>query len=298
MKVAIMTDSNSGITLDEAKKLGIFVLPMPFTINGKEFLEGINLTQEQFYTYLMSNATVSTSQPPLGQLTDFFDRILEKYDAIVHIPMSSGLSGSCQTAHMVSQMPQYLNKVYVVDSKRISITQKWDVYDALYLSKQGKTAKDIYDILMENSMNASIYITLDTLEYLKKGGRLTPVAAAIGSALKIKPVLTIQGSKLDKFHNVRTMHKAKDMMLNSIIKDIKERIDSHDDMLQARVMVAYTYDENAAKEFKQQVEKAFSNHEIICDPLSLSVSCHIGPGAIAIGTCKKITDCTNMTSYL
>ena len=289
MKVAIMTDSNSGITQNEAKELGVFVLPMPFTIDGQEFKEDINLTQEEFYDKLMNGADVFTSQPSAGEVTKFFNNILKDYDQIVHIPMSSGLSGSCQTALMLASEEEYKDKVYVVDSQRISVTQKWDVFDALELAKQGKSAKEIHDILMENKFNASIYITVNTLDYLKKGGRITPAAAALGGLLKIKPILTIQGEKLDSFQKTRTMAKAQKIMIDALTKDIHERIDpQHANMSQARIMIAYTYDKEQALEFKKQVEELFPDHEVICDPLSLSVACHIGPHSLAFAACKKI----------
>ena len=289
MKVAIMTDSNSGITQAEGKKLGIFVLPMPFTIDQKEYLEDINLTQDEFYNKLMNNAEVFTSQPAVGEVTHFFNTILEEYDQIVHIPMSSGLSGSCQTAIMLSQEDEYKDKVFVVDSQRISVTQKWDVYDAIELAKQGKTGQEIHDILMNNKMNATIYITVNTLEYLKKGGRVTPAAAALGGLLKIKPILTIQGEKLASFQKTRTMIKARQIMIDAVLKDLKDRIDPNNDHFEnTRLMIAYTYDQEQALEFKKQVEEIFPNHEIICDPLSLSVACHIGPHSLALAACKKL----------
>lgn len=288
MKVAIMTDSNSGITQSQAKELGIFVLPMPFTINQKEYQEDINLTQEEFYKLLLNDAEVFTSQPAVGDITNFYNNILKEYDQIVHIPMSSGLSGSCQTATMISQEQEYLGKVFVVDSQRISITQKQDVLDALALSQQGKDAKEIYDILMENKLNATIYITVNTLEYLKKGGRITPAAAALGGLLKVKPILTIQGEKLDQFQKARTMSKAKQIMIDAVIQDIKERLDSSEDLHNTHIMIAYTYNLEQALEFKKQIEEIFPNHNITCDPLSLSVACHIGPDSLAIAACKKI----------
>lgn len=289
MKVAVMTDSNSGITQSEARDLGVFVLPMPFTIDQKEHKEDINLSQDEFYDKLMSGAEVFTSQPAVGEVTELFDNILKDYDQIVHIPMSSGLSGSCQTALMLADEEEYKGKIYVVDSQRISVTQKWDVFDALELSKQGKSAKEIQDILMENKLNSTIYITVNTLEYLKKGGRITPAVALLGGMLKIKPILTIQGEKLDSFQKTRTMAKASKIMIDTAKKDILERIDPQDtDMNHTRIMVAYTFDRDQALEFKTQVEEAFPNHEVICDPLSLSVACHIGPNALAIAACKKI----------
>ena len=237
----------------------------------------------------MNNAEVFTSQPAVGEVTQLFDNILKDYDQIVHIPMSSGLSGSCQTALMLAEEDEYKGKVYVVDSQRISVTQKYDVLDALELSKQGKNAKEIHDILMENKLNATIYITVNTLEYLKKGGRITAAAAALGGLLKIKPILTIQGEKLDSYQKTRTMAKANKIMIDATMKDIKERIDPDtENMDNARIMVAYTYDRDQALELKKQVEEAFPNHEVICDPLSLSVACHIGPHSLAVAACKKI----------
>lgn len=289
MKVAVMTDSNSGITQDEAKKLGVFVVPMPFTIDGKEYEEDINLTQEEFYKILLSERKIKTSQPAIGEMTHYYQDILKDYDQIVYIPMSSGLSSSCQSAILLAQEDAFINRVFVVDSKRISVTQKQDVLDAVELIKQGKTGKEVYDILMENAMNATIYITVNTLEYLKKGGRVTPAAAAIGEALKIKPVLTIQGGKLDAYQKVRTMKKARQIMIDAVRKDITERIDTqHQDLSEAHIMIAYTYDRQQALEFKEQVEKAFPTHTVRCEPLSLSVACHIGPHSLAIAACKKI----------
>lgn len=287
-KVAIMTDSNSGITQLEAKKLGIFVLPMPFTIDGKEYFEDINLSQNEFYKYLMNGAEVFTSQPAVGDVTKYFDNILKDYDEIVHIPMSSGLSGSCQTALMLASEEEYKDKVYVVDSQRISITQKMDVFNALELAKIGKSAKEIHDILMKYKMDATIYITVNTLEYLKKGGRLTPAAAALGSLLKIKPILTIQGEKLDSFKKTRTMSKAAKIMLDATIEDINSRLDPKGKGENVEIMVAYTYDKEAADEYVKMIKELYPNHHVFADPLSLSVSCHNGPHALAIGACKKI----------
>jgi DegV family protein with EDD domain len=287
-KVAIMTDSNSGISQQEAKKLGIFVLPMPFTINDTEYFEDINLTQEEFYHFLTNGAEVFTSQPAVGDVKKYFDNILEDYDEIVHIPMSSGLSGSCQTALMLANEEEYKDKVFVVDSQRISVTQRWDVLDALELSKQDKSAKEIHDILMENKMNATIYITVNTLEYLKKGGRITPAAAALGGLLKIKPVLTIQGEKLDSFDKTRTMTKASKIMLDAVIKDINERIDPEGKGENAHIMVAYSHDRQLGEDCAKMINEIYPDHNIVIDPLSLSVSCHIGPGALAIAACKKI----------
>lgn len=283
-KVAIVTDSNAGIRQEEAKELGIFVLPMPFTIDDQTYYEDINLTQEEFFEKQISGAEIFTSQPVVGNVKELWDQILKDYDEIVHIPMSSGLSGSCQTAMMLAQ--EYDNRVFVVDSQRISVTQKYDVIDAKRLADQGKSGQEISDILTENKLNASIYITVNTLDYLKKGGRITPAAALLGGMLKIKPILQIQGEKLDSFAKTRTMARGTKIMKEAITKDIKERFG--DDYHNVHICVAYTYDEAPALELKKELEELYPGENIICDPLSLSVSCHIGPHSLAIAICKKI----------
>ena len=283
-KVAVVTDSNAGIRQKEAKELGIFVLPMPFTIDDQTYYEDINLTHEEFFEKQLSGAEIFTSQPVVGNVKELWDQILKDYDEIVHIPMSSGLSGSCQTAMMLAQ--EYDNRVFVVDSQRISVTQKYDVIDAKRLADQGKSGQEICDILTENKLNASIYITVNTLDYLKKGGRITPAAALLGGMLKIKPILQIQGEKLDSFAKTRTMARGTKIMKEAIAKDIKERFG--DDYHNVHICVAYTYDEEPALELKKELEEIYPGENIICDPLSLSVSCHIGPHSLAIAICKKI----------
>lgn len=283
-KVAVVTDSNAGIRQKEAKELGIFVLPMPFTIDDQTYYEDINLTHEEFFEKQLNGAEIFTSQPVVGNVKELWDQILKDYDEIVHIPMSSGLSGSCQTAMMLAQ--EYDNRVFVVDSQRISVTQKYDVIDAKRLADQGKSGQEICDILTENKLNASIYITVNTLDYLKKGGRITPAAALLGGMLKIKPILQIQGEKLDSFAKTRTMARGTKIMKEAIAKDIKERFDG--DYHNVHICVAYTYDEAPALELKKELEELYPGENIICDPLSLSVSCHIGPHSLAIAICKKI----------
>ncbi len=283
MKVAIVTDSNSGITQAEAKQLGVFAIPMPFLIDGEEYYEDINLTQEQFYEKLTSGSEVSTSQPSLYEVVELWKEILKTYDQIVHIPMSSGLSASYDTA--LSASKDFDGKVEVVDNKRISVTLKRAVIDALTLSKQNKSAKEIREYLEKTGPQASIYIMLSTLKYLKKGGRITPAAAAIGSFLKIKPVLQIQGAKLDKFCQVINYNQGKTRMIEQIRKDLTTRFP---DLLEKRQIVmdiAHTNCEDKALVFKQEVETAFADLNIkvnVVDPLSLSVACHIGDGAIAL----------------
>ncbi len=280
-KVAIATDSNSGITQEEAKELGIRVLPMPFFINGELYLEDITLTQEEFYQRLLEDADISTSQPSPGDVIDLWDEILKEYDEIVYIPMSSGLSSSCETAIGLSK--DYDGKVHVIDNQRISISQRQSVLDALEMAKKGMSAQEIDDVLMREKLEASIYITVDTLKYLKKGGRITPAAAAIGTVLNLKPVLQIQGEKLDSFAKVRGWKAAKKAMLDAAQKDLTGRFKGKEMYVHA----AYTCSDEEAKEWKSEIEAKFHGYDIHMDKLSLSVSCHIGAGSKAIACIKK-----------
>ncbi|MDY2590831.1 MAG: DegV family protein [Agathobacter sp.] len=284
-KVAVMTDSNSGITQTEAKELGICVLPMPFYIDEQTYYEDIDLTQDEFYEKLKGDCDIKTSMPALGDVTDKWDGLLKEYDEIVYIPMSSGLSGSCEAAIMLSQ--DYDGKVQVVNNQRISVTQRQSVLDAMELAQKGKTAEEIKDILESVKMESSIYIMLDTLYYLKKGGRITPAAAALGTLLKLKPVLQIQGDKLDAFAKARTPKQGKNIMIDTMKKDFAERFNDPEGK-NMHLEIAYSHDKEAAETFKEEVQAQFPNHEIIMNPLSLSVSCHIGPGAIAIACSKKV----------
>lgn len=286
-RVAIVSDSNSGITQAEAKELGITVLPMPFFIDDKTLYEDIDLDQAGFYQMLAGDVNISTSMPLIGNLTDAWDKLLEEYDEIVHIPMSSGLSGSCQTAMMIAN--DYDDKVQVVDNQRISVTQRQSVLDAMALAEKGFSAKEIKEILEREKMESSIYIMVDTLDYLKKGGRITPAVAAVGTLLKLKPVLQIQGDKLDSFAKARTTKQAKGMMIDAMKKDFAERFgDAEGNNM--HLEVAYTYDLEAAEAFKAEVEEAFPGMDVVMAPLSLSVSCHIGPGALAIACSKKVPE--------
>ena len=285
-KVAIVTDSNSGITQSEAKEYGVTVMPMPFFINDQTYYEDIDLTQEDFYQKLSEDANISTSMPLVGNVTDTWDALLQDYDEIVHIPMSSGLSGSCETAIMLSQ--DYDGRVQVVNNQRISVTQRQSVLDAKELAEKGYSAEAIKEILEREKMESSIYIMVDTLYYLKKGGRITPAAAAIGTMLRLKPVLTIQGEKLDAFAKARTTSQGKTMMINAIKKDINERFGGMTEDKHIWLQIAYTHDRAAAEQFRTEVEAEFPGYDIHIDPLSLSVACHIGPGALALACCKKI----------
>ena len=281
-KVAIVTDSNSGITQKRGEELGIYVLPMPFFIDGELYLEDITLSQEQFYEKLGADSEISTSQPSPGDVMDLWDKLLEDYDEIVCIPMSSGLSSTCETALSLAQ--DYDEKVQVVNNQRISVTQEQSVYDAIKLRDEGKSAAEIRQVLEKEKMQASIYITVDTLKYLKKGGRITPAAAAIGTVLNLKPVLQIQGEKLDAFAKVRGWKAAKKTMLNAIEKDLTDRFaDVKDQMV---LGMAYTCSKEEADEWKNEIQTRFPDYELVEGPLSLSIACHIGPGVMAI-TCMK-----------
>ena len=287
MKTAVVTDSNSGITQALSKELGIYTIPMPFLINGEQYLEDINLNQEQFYEKLKDDtAQVSTSQPSVYDVSELWKKLLEEYDDIVCIPMSSGLSETCHSLTHLAET-EFAGKVYVVDNKRISITQKSAVYDALALIKQGKNAKEIAEWLTETAMQSSIYIMVDTLKYLKKGGRLTPAVAMIGTLLKIKPVLQIQGAKLDQFAKPRNLNKAKEIMINAMKDDFANRFKELNARGKMKLFIAYTDKDDEAKIFKKEVEEAFGMPVETVDPLSLSVSCHIGPGALAIA-CAEV----------
>lgn len=281
-KIAVVTDSNSGITQEKGKELGVHVIPMPFYIDGELFLEDITLTQEAFYEKLASDCEISTSQPAPGEVMEFWDKLLKEYDEIVHIPMSSGLSSTCETAIMLSK--DYDGKVEVVDNQRISVTQKTSVMDAVRLAKAGKSALEIKEILEAEKLESSIYITVDTLKYLKRGGRITPAAAAIGTVLNLKPVLQIQGEKLDAFAKVRGWKQAKKTMLDAMEKDLLHRFGSK----KMALLAAYTYSAEEARSWKEELEERFPNYTIDMDPLSLSVACHIGSGALAVACAKEV----------
>lgn len=282
-KVGIVTDSNSGITQKRGEELGIVVVPMPFFINEEIFLEDITLSQTQFFERLGEDADIKTSQPSPADMMECWDNVLKTYEELVFIPMSSGLSGTCQTAMMLSE--EYDGKVQVVNNQRISVTQEQSVYDAMKLRDEGKSAAEIKEILEAEKLEASIYITVDTLKYLKKGGRITPTAAAIGTVLNLKPVLQIQGKKLDAYSKVRGWKAARRTMLQAIDKDLAERFQGK----KMQLGIAYTgaREQQEVQEWIKEVAEHFPDYTIVENPLSLSIACHIGPGALAI-TCMKV----------
>lgn len=284
MKTAVMTDSNSGITPEEGKKIGIYSLPMPVIIEGDVFYEGKNITQEEYYGAMTSGKNVTTSQPSPGDVMDMWDGILQEgYEQVVYIPMSSALSASCHAAIQLSE--EYDGKVQVVDDHRISVTMRESVLEAKWMANQGMTAEEIKKKLEENAYNSSIYIAVDTLEYLKKGGRVTAAGAAIGAVLNIKPVLTIQGEKLDAFTKVRGMKKAELRMLEAIEEDLNTRF-ADVDRKQLRLGAAGTFQKQEdADQWYKMVKDTFENEidDIYYDSLSFSIGCHVGPNAIGIG---------------
>lgn len=279
--VAIVTDSNSGISQAEAKELGIYVIPMPFLVDGKLYFEDVDMNKEQFYHFLENDADLSTSQPSPGDVMDLWDKLLKEYDEIVHIPMSSGLSASCSTAMGLAR--DYDGKVQVVDNQRISVTMQQSVMDAKHLVAAGKSAAQIKEILEKEALESSIYLMVDTLKYLKKGGRITPSAALLGSALNLKPILQIQGDKLDAYKKVRGVKAAKKNMLEAMKKDVEGRFSDYVTKGQLKLHVAYTTDEETARQWKEEVQSVFPDIAISrMDPLSFSVTCHTAPGVLAI----------------
>lgn len=287
-KIAIVTDSNSGITQRQAAELGISVVPMPFDIDGKTYYEDISLTQEEFYIKLNGNADISTTQPSPENVMDMWRKLLEDHESVIYIPMSSGLSGSCQTAMVFAMEDEFDGKVFVIDNQRISVTQRQAVLDAKLMADEGIAVEEIVKYLMDTKMEATIYIMVDTLKYLKKGGRVTPAAAALGTILKLKPVLQIQGEKLDAFAKARTLTQAKNIMINAVKADVEKRFGGN--VNNVHLEIAHTHNLQEALNFKEEVAAAFPEYQgrIYVDHLSLSVSCHIGPGSLALAATKRM----------
>lgn len=288
-KIKIITDSNSGLKQHEGEKLGVFVIPMPFFVDGKEYLEELTLSQEEFYPLLAKGANISTSQPSAFYLTELFEKTLQDYEEIIYIPMSSGLSGTCANAKVIAE--QFHGRIHVIDNHRISVTQKESVLEAVYLYQQGKTAAEIEEYLLKTAYVSSIYIYLDTLEYLKKGGRITPAAALLSNLLKIKPILTTRGDKFDKFNVCRNLIKARKLMIQQAKKDVENDFKEYYENGLMAVSVAHTENFEEAEIFKKEIQEALPKLKFhFVDPLSLSVSCHIGPGALAIALSVDIRE--------
>ncbi len=280
-KLKIITDSNSGILQKEGEELGVFVIPMPFTINDEEYLEEISISQEKFYEFLAQDADVTTSQPSRIYLEELWTDLLKEYDELVYIPMTSGLSATCGNASAYAEA--FGGKVQVVDNLRISVTQKQSVMEAVELARQGKSAKEIKEFLEKTKDKASIYIMVDTMKYLKKGGRVTGAAAALGAMLKLKPILYTRGQSFEKYGVVMTLAQAKKKMIAQIKKELETEFKAEYEAGKMILYIAHTQNYKEALKFKDEVLKEIQNVEVrFVDQLSLSVSCHIGPGALAL----------------
>lgn len=292
MKIAVVTDSSSGMTKKEFKQDNLFIIPMPFIVNGTGYFEDINMTQKEFYEILeKKDTTVSTSQPSIFSIEELWDDILKNYDSIIHIPLSGGLSATCETAKTLSISPKFNGKVFVIDNKRVSITLKEAVIDALYMADHGYTASEINSYLYESQADSSIYIMVPNLKYLKRGGRVTAAGAALGTLLNIKPVLQIQGGKLDAYKKVASIDKAKKVMIKAIVEDVETRFKEFYDSGDLVIDIAHTQNITEAYEFKNQLLEKLPNAKCnFIDPLSLVISCHIGPGSLAIGCSRKFKE--------
>ncbi|MBQ9279000.1 MAG: DegV family protein [Lachnospiraceae bacterium] len=287
MKTAIMTDTNSGITVQKGKEDGIFVLPMPVIVDNKDYLEGIDITHEDLYAAMRDGKDIHSSQPAIGAVSDMWDDILKQgYDEILYIPMSSGLSSSCEMAMGYAQ--KYNGKVLVADNHRISFSLYESVYDAKSYAQKGKKASEIKDALEKNAYNASIYITVNSLEYLKKSGRVTSAGAAIATVINLKPVLTIQGEKLDAYAKVRGMNTAKKKMLQALEEDLNTRFkDVPKEKLQLATAGTFEHKEDA-EAWLDEVNNAFPGFEPYYLPLSCSIACHVGIDSV--GTAIAVKD--------
>lgn len=286
MRTAVMTDSNSGITKIEAEEMGIFLIAMPVIIDGETHFEGQDLTQENFYQRLINGKDISTSQPAPGFVMEMWNQILESgYDQVVYIPMSSGLSNSCETA--VSLSREFDGKVCVVDNHQISIPMRESVLDAVDMAKDGKSAEEIRRKLEDSAYDSSIYIAVDTLEFLKKGGRITPAGAALGAVFNVKPILTIQGEKLDAYAKVRGMKKCRHKMIEAVKNDLNTRFQSID---RSRIVIGTAgagLSREEEEQWKNEVAEAFPQIEVYYNPLAVCIGCHVGPGAMGMGICVK-----------
>lgn len=287
MKIAVITDTNSGMLPTDAEEHGIVLMPMPVIIDNKEYREGVNLTDEHFYQMLADGADVHTSQPAAGDVLDLWNDLLKDYDEIVHIPMSSGLSGSCQSAVLYAE--EFDGRVHVVDNQRISVTQRQSALDARVMADSGLTGAEIKSILEETKFDSHIYIMVDTLTYLKKGGRITPAAAMIGGVLHLKPVLQIQGEKLDAFSKCRSIKNAKKIMTGAVAEGIEQEFGgiAYADKPGAWIGLAHTHNEEAALQYVAETKERFPGFDVHMDRLPISIACHIGPGSLAL-TCTKV----------
>ena len=285
-RVAILTDSNSGISQAQAEELGVHIIPMPFTMGDASYIENENITREEFYNKLTSETVVSTSPPSLEDIMDFWEELLEKYEELVVIPMSSGLSSACQTAILLTYEEEFEDKVFVVDNQKVSVTLKQTVLDAKKMADRGMSGKEIFDILSSTKRDSSIYIMVETLEYLKKGGRITPIAVMIGNVLQIKPVLQLQDEKLDAFAKVKTVKQAKSVMIKQVRKDIETRFSGASEK-SIKLAIAHSNVKEAAEIFRQEVLEEFPEYQVTLEDLPLSIACHVGQGSLGLACMKS-----------
>lgn len=281
MKVAIVTDTNSGITADEARELGIFLLPMPVLIDGVSFLETVDIQAADVYAAMERDADISTSQPAPGAIMELWEDVLARgYDEIVYIPMTSGLSGSCHSAAILAE--DFDGRVFVVDNRRISATQRLSIMEARAMAQSGSTAAQIKQYLEETALRASVYLSVDTLKYLQKGGRLSTSSAVVGTLLNIKPVLFLGGDKIDPVAKVRGMKAAQKKMIESIEQEIRSRFSSYPAQ-NLRVMTAGTLrTEEEIAQWRDTVQAAFPDKDVFYNPLPCSIATHVGPSAMGI----------------
>ncbi|WP_302630013.1 DegV family protein [uncultured Eubacterium sp.] len=289
MKTAVLIDSNAGIKKDEAKELGIYLVSTPIIIDGEVYFEEENLTQEQFYEALMSDKDITSSMPSPGDVMDMWDELLKEYDEVAYIPLSSGLSNSCHAAVQLSD--EYDGKVQVVDDHRISVTMRQSALDAKWMADNGKSAKEIKEALEQNAYNSAIYLTVEDLKYLKKGGRVTPAAAALGAVLNIKPVLATKGGKFDAVEKVRGMKKSIAKLLDYTEQTLDKLIEKNN-VSQIRIGVAGTFlnQEDADNWYNMVKDRFIDIENIEYDPLSLVVAVHTGPNAAGIGISVILRD--------
>lgn len=281
-KIGIITDTNSGLSVELAKENEILLIPMPVSVNGEEYFENVNLSQAAFFEYMANDAVVSTSQPSPAAVMGCWDEALKTYDELIYIPMSSALSSSCQSAKMFAE--DYNGKVFVIDNRRISVSQKQSALDAAKWRAQGVSAREISERLMDTALDASIYLAVDDLKYLKKGGRITPSVAAIGTVLNIKPVLKIQGGKLDTYKKVRGMQSAKLALVDAIRNDLENRFKDKP----IKLWAAYAGSAELGEAWFEYARKKFPDYEVHCDVLPISIGCHAGPGAVGLGITQEV----------
>ena len=289
--IGIITDSHSSISQEEAKKLGIFVLPMPFYIDGRCFYEGVDLTREEFFEKQAAGAEVSTSQPAPAEVMEMWDQALEQFEKVLYMPISSGLSGSYETACIMAQEGKYQGRVLVVDHGQVASPLHRMVLDALELAENGYAAETIREMLEKAGNHMMIYIGVQTLEFLKKGGRITPGAAALGSVFNIKPVLKLETGKLDSFKKCHGLMKAKRTMIEAIKQELETRFSDAWKAGAVHILAASSASERETEEWVREIEDAFCGIKVMCDPLSLGVCCHVGPGGLGIGCAVKPEFC-------